>query len=334
MRLAGEIAMRRFGLVLAALLVAMWCNPAPAQDQPRLDPEIAAKLRAIGQAVKVPEAAAIYAPLQATANKNGVKLTADIAYDRGPLQKLDVYEPSPRPATAMPVLIYIHGGGFTRGDKSAPNSPFYGNVGYWFGRQGVVVILANYRLAPKDKWPAGAQDMAGIVAWTHAHIADFGGDPRRVFLMGESAGAAHVAAYALEKRFQPLSGPGLAGAILFSGLYDPAFETESGPRFGASGPSPPNENYYGKDPARYPLRATLKHLNGRRLPVLVIYNEFDPTLMQVEAGMLFGALCDRDRKCPHLLYVPGHTHGSAMFTINTPDEWLGDRLLDFIRAPG
>jgi triacylglycerol lipase len=231
------------------------------------------------------------------------------------------------------VLIYIHGGGFTRGDKAPPGSPFYANLGYWFGRHGVVTVLANYRLAPKDKWPAGARDMAGIVAWTHAHIAEYGGSPKRVFLMGESAGASHVAAYALERRFQPLAGSGLAGAILFSGLYDPVFETKAAPRFGMAGPGGPNEAYYGKDTSHYAMHSTLLHLTAPRLPVLIVENELDPLIMQTEAGMLFGALCDRHRDCPAILSVPYHVHGSAMFTVNTPDEWMANKLLDFLRAP-
>jgi len=323
------------GLLGAALAAAS--APVLAQDKFQIDPEIAAKLRAIGPVVAVPEAAKIYIPLQAQAPKDGVKRSENLAYGRHDLQKLDVFEPSSRPKDSMPVLIYIHGGGFTRGDKSGGTSPFYANLGYWFARHNVVTIIANYRLAPADKWPAGAKDMAGIVAWTHAHIADYGGDPKHVFLMGESAGASHVAAYALEKRFQPLAGPGIAGTILFSGLYDPAFETEAGPRFGMGAPPPsgtPNENYYGKDAGHYAMQSTMKHMTGPRLPVLILYNEFDPAIMQVEAGMLFGALCERDKQCPHILWVPAHVHGSAMFTINTPDEWMANKLLDFIHAPG
>ncbi|HEX4113558.1 MAG TPA: alpha/beta hydrolase [Stellaceae bacterium] len=325
------------GMRILSLAIGAWAlaaiAPAAAQQKYPIDPAIAAKLRAIGPVVNVPEAAKIYLPLQEKAPKDGVKPILNLAYGRDPLQKLDVYEPTAHPAEPMPVLIYIHGGGFTRGDKANPGSPFYANLGYWFGRHGVVVVLANYRLAPKDKWPAGAKDMAGIVAWTHAHIADYGGDRKRIFLMGESAGAAHVAAYALEKRFQPLAGPGLAGAILFSGLYDPAFETAAGPRFGMIGPGAPNENYYGTDLSHYPMHAPMKHLTGPKLPVLIIENELDPLIMQVEAGMLFGALCERDKDCPRILWVPYHVHGSAMFTVNTPDEWMANQLLDFIRAP-
>lgn len=331
----------RFGVrcwALAGVLALASIAAAAAQDAPPLDPAVAAKLRAIGNRVDVGAAARIYAPLQANAPKEGVKHTDNLDYGRDPLEKLDVYEPTAHPAQPMPVLIYIHGGGFTRGDKTnGGKAPFYANLGYWFGRHGIVVVLGNYRLAPKDKWPAGARDMAGIVAWTHAHIADYGGDPKHIILMGESAGASHVAAYALERRFQPLTGPGLAGAILFSGLYDPAFETEASPRLGMAGPPPPsgtpNENYYGKDASHYAMRATMRHLTGPKLRVLIVYNEFDPPLMQLEAGMLFGDLCNRDRDCPHLLFVPGHVHGSAMFTINTGDDWMANRLLDFVRAP-
>lgn len=326
---------QNYGRFLAAGVLALaLASPAFAQDQEKLDPDIAAKLRAIGPVVKVPEAAKLFLPMQEKAPKDGVKHIDDLAYGHDPLQKLDVYVPTERPARPMPVFIYIHGGGFMRGDKTnGGKAPFYANLGYWFARHGVVTVLANYRLAPKDPWPAGAKDMAGIVAWTHAHIRDYGGSPHRIVLMGESAGAAHVAAYALERRFQPRTGSGLAAAILFSGLYDPAFETKAGPRFGMTGPGAPNENYYGKEIARYPMRATLKHLTGEKLPVMIIYNELDPLIMQVEAGMLFDDLCDRFNNCPHLLWVPGHVHGSAMFTVNTPDEWMADKLLAFIRDP-
>jgi triacylglycerol lipase len=321
-------------LVLAVGAAALfWAGRASAADQYQIDPAIAAKLRAIGPVVNVGAAAKIFIPLQEKAPKDGVKHTDNLAYGHDPAQKLDVYEPAVRTADPMPVFIYIHGGGFTRGDKARSGSPFYGNLGYWFARHGVVTILANYRLAPKFKWPTGAKDMAGIIAWTHAHIADYGGNPKRIFLMGESAGAAHVAAYVLEKRFQPLAGPGVAGAILFSGLYDPAFEAKAAPRFGMVGPGAPNEAYYGKDLRHYPMRSALEHITATPLPILIIYNELDPALMQVEAGMMFAALCGHDRECPRLLWVPDHVHGSAMFTINTPDHWLADRLMDFIRAP-
>jgi hypothetical protein len=99
------------------------------------------------------------------------------------------------------------------------------------------------------------------------------------------------------------------------------------------GPGAPNENYYGKELGHYPLRSTLEHITAPPMPVLIIYNELDPTMMQIEAGMLFGAICRHDKECPKLLWVPYHVHGSAMFTVNTSDDWIADRLMDFIQAP-
>ena len=111
-----------------------------------------------------------------------------------PREMLDVYEPSAPAATPAPVLIFVHGGAFVGGDKKN-----YDNIGYYFARHGVVAVLPNYRLAPANPWPAGVQDVAVAVKWTLAHIATHGGDPRKIVLFGHSAGATHVAAYALEK---------------------------------------------------------------------------------------------------------------------------------------
>lgn len=321
-------------LALAAIVLASTAaGSARAEDKYQPPADIAAKLRAIGNNMSG-EPYRLYGAMLANMPKDGVKRGADLAYGRDPLQKLDVYEPIARPARPMPVFIFIHGGGFIMGDKLQNGGPFYANLGYWFARHNVVTVIADYRLAPKDPWPAGARDMAGIVAWTHAHIADRGGDPRHIILMGKSAGASHVAAYVLERRFQPRSGPGVAGVILLSGFYDPALETKAAPRFGMSGPGKRNEAYYGKEIDRYPMRATLKHVTRAEMPVLIAYNELDPPMAQIEAGMMFGALCEHGKQCPRLLWIPGHVHGSAILTVNTPDEWMAQKLLDFIRAPG
>ena len=324
--------MRPLVLAIGALVLAI-AEPCLAQEKYQPPADIAAKLRAIGNNISG-EPYRLYAPLLANMPKDGVKHTDNLAYGRDPLQRLDVYEPTARPAQPMPVFIFIHGGGFIIGDKLQNGGPFYANLGYWFGRHGVVTVLANYRLAPKDPWPAGARDMAGIVAWTHAHIRDYGGDPKHIVLMGKSAGASHVAAYALERRFQPLAGPGVAGVILLSGFYDPALETKAAPRFGMSGPGKRNEAYYGRDISHYPMHATLKHVTGAKMPVLIAYNELDPPMAQIEAGLLFGVLCDRDKECPQILWIPGHVHGSAILTVDTPDEWMANKLLAFIRVPG
>jgi acetyl esterase len=316
-------------LVVIAILLSNtngWAQPSGP-----LSPEIAAQLRAIGPVLDPETVAKLYLPLQARAPKDGVKRTNDIAYGPDERHRLDVYEPAAKPAQPMPVLIFIHGGAFVRGDKSSPGAPFFDNIGYYFSRRGIVTVNATYRLAPKNPWPAGAKDVGAVVKWVRENIEKYGGDSRRVFLMGHSAGAAHVAAYAFMKGLQPEEGTGVAGAILVSGPYDPSLESLAAKAFMGQ-VSGPNQAYYGADTTLYPERSTLRNLAGPPVRTLIVYAELDMLMMQVEAGDLFTALCRRDGRCPELLWLRDHDHMSEIYAINTPDESLAKPVLEFIEG--
>jgi triacylglycerol lipase len=79
-----------------------------------------------------------------------------------------------------------------------------------------ISVSMQPRLAPMHPWPQGALDVAGVVEWLRKYGAQYSGDPDRIFLFGQSAGAAHVATYIFHEEFQPKSGAGVAGAILMS----------------------------------------------------------------------------------------------------------------------
>src|ERR1700712_5445778 len=119
----------------------------------------------------------------------------DEAYGAHPRQRFDVYAPK-NAASGNPILVWFHGGGFVRGDKRQR-----ANIGAWGASQGFVTVLPNYRLAPECRWPSGAEDVVGVWAWLRAHAQNLGGDVERIVLAGESAGAAHVAAATLMRRF-------------------------------------------------------------------------------------------------------------------------------------
>ena len=328
-------AMRREGrdlCILGLMAIMLWGLPAWAQPSGGVPPEIAAQLRAIGPVLDPAAVGKLYIPLQARAPRDGVKRTNDLAYGPDERHRLDVYEPAERPAQPMSVLIFIHGGAFVGGNKSSPNSPFYDNIGYWFSRRGIVTINATYRLAPENPWPAGAKDVAAVVKWARENVGHYGGDSRRIFLMGHSAGAAHVAAYAFMKGLQPKEGTALAGVILVSGAYDPALEDSARKAFTGGAASKPNQAYYGSDTTLYPERSILLNLSGSPVRTMVVYAELDMVMMQVEAGALFAALCRRDGQCPELLWLRGHDHMSETYAINTPDESLAKPVLEFMRG--
>ena len=110
-------------------------------------------------------------------------------------------------AEDQPVLVYLHGGVFIRGDLAAAD--VLCREVAWRGP--CVVVSVDYRLAPEFPFPAALDDVRAAVEWTRADIASYGGDPGRIHLGGDSAGANIVAAQRL---------PGIRSRILLSGLYD------------------------------------------------------------------------------------------------------------------
>ncbi|TMB61388.1 MAG: alpha/beta hydrolase, partial [Deltaproteobacteria bacterium] len=155
-----------------------------------------------------------FPPLLATMPKSGVTVTRDLAYGPDPKQKLDVYQPEA--ATGFPVVVYVHGGALVAGDKNL-NGEIYGNVLYFFARRGFLGINTTYRLAPKHAYPSGAEDVGATVKWIKQNATRFGGDPQRVYLVGHSSGALHVATWAYDSKIHGAGGPDVAGIVLISG---------------------------------------------------------------------------------------------------------------------
>lgn len=134
---------------------------------------------------------AVARPSKRTRNIHYVAATSpDFSADR---HVLDVYQPrnggsrnggSHKRSTALrPVVVFIHGGNWDSGSKN-----LYSFIGRRLAKQAVVAVIINYRLAPDVIVPCMAEDAARAVEWTARNIANFGGDPNRIFTMGHSAG--------------------------------------------------------------------------------------------------------------------------------------------------
>jgi acetyl esterase/lipase len=259
---------------------------------------------------------ALYAPL-IRKSLGGVKVTSDVAYGGDPRQKLDVYQPA---ETAKHVLLYIPGGGFVGGDKNG-DGVFYVNLGNYFASHGTLTIVANYRLAPAHPWPAGAEDVAGAVAWTRTNAKRFGGDPERIVLFGQSAGAVHSASYLFDPSLQPGGVPGVTAGILMSGPYS------------FRGALPPNVTaYFGNDPSRHAERWPLTHVEKGRTPLLLTLAEYDPGFLAAPTYDLAAAITRRDGKSPKLAYFAGHNHVSTVMSFGTAQDDVGSIVREFIRS--
>jgi triacylglycerol lipase len=301
---------------LLVLLLLCACRPVTAQ----LPPALAEGILAAGRVLDLRGMAALFAPLHAPEPYAGVQVARDLAYGGAEAQRLDLFVSEAAAASPRPVLVYVHGGGFQSGDKHRAGSPFYDNVMLWAAREGFIGVNLNYRTGMQNPWPASSEDLGLAMSWIQQQIAGRGGDPKRVYLLGHSSGAALVASYVAHPRFHGITGSGLAGALLLSG-----FAYDLGQR-----DDPVFKVYSGSDPALYPERTPLDGLVKSSVPMFVSYAEFDLPDEEFQTLRLRDVLCAAGR-CPTLVRLAGHNHMSMVYSINTSDRQLGDAMLAFIR---
>ncbi len=152
-----------------------------------------------------------------------VRVDRDLRYsDAGKRGLLDVYRPVDREVVGAPVLLQVHGGGWTFGSKDQQGIPLMQRM----AERGWVCVAINYRLAPRDAFPAQIIDVKKAIAWVKEHIEEYGGDPSYVVITGGSAGG-HLAALAALTPNDPEYQPGFEGAdtrvqaaVPFYGVYD------------------------------------------------------------------------------------------------------------------
>ena len=187
-----------YGIGLAVALLAGCAGPKVAQTekQPTSRPVVAR-------------------PSQAPIIAANTIIRRDVAYVAGGAekQKMDLYLPAG--AANAPVVIYVHGGEWTKGDKTELSyKPRFCN------ENGIILASINYRLSGTDKHPAQVEDVAAAIRWLRDHAGEMGGDPQQIFLLGHSAGCHLVTLVGLDPR--PLGKVGmkpadLKGVISWSG---------------------------------------------------------------------------------------------------------------------
>ena len=162
----------------------------------------------------------------------GHKLDRGVAYGPLPRQALDVFTPvTAPPGGGWPVVVFFYGGSWNSGERAD-----YGFVGAALAARGMLTLVADYRLYPEVRYPDFLRDSALALTWGLEHAAGLGGDPKRVFVMGHSAGAYNAAMLALDPRWLAPTGHApaeLAGWVGLAGPYDffPTDNTDAQPVF-------------------------------------------------------------------------------------------------------
>lgn len=292
--------------------------PATIDIPSRVAHDMSVALGQIGRVVSPPLTGALYAPMAAREPFTDLALQRDVQYGPHARNLLDIFRPQ-EGGEQRPVLVFVHGGAFMRGDRRFDDSPFNDNIPGWAVRHGLAGVNMTYRLAPASDWPAAQHDLCCAMTWLRENVSAFGGDPQRIVFTGHSAGAAHVAEYLALPEFHAVPGSGIAGAILFSGIYDPA----------TAEVNPPLQAYFGADPSCYRARSAVAGLIASRVPQLVAYAELDPPVFCSQSEQLKSAL-HKAGKRQTIYRLAGHNHMSEIFSINSPDTASSELIQEFL----
>ncbi|WP_236719794.1 alpha/beta hydrolase [Neobacillus mesonae] len=179
----------------------------------------------------------------------------DVTYGEEPRQKLDVYAPNDGGSKLHPVIVYVHGGGWMRGDKS--------NVGdkpAFFTNKGYVFVSVNYRLSPKATYDEMANDVSTAVKWVYEHAEQYHIDTSKINLMGHSAGGHLVTLIGTNPKYLMQAGLSLGMVNSVVNLDGPINLVEYIPK---------NERYkkiFGQDRQVWAEASPVSYASGQHLP--------------------------------------------------------------------
>jgi acetyl esterase/lipase len=230
-----------------------------------------------------------------------VSRTSGIAYGQEAAQQLDIYTATGASSAApRPVVVFFHGGSWQRGSRQQ-----YRFIGGTLAQMGYVAVVPGYRLYPAATFPAFAEDGAAAVAWTLQHAAEYGGDPRKVFVMGHSAGAQIGALVALDSRYLRATGHATADVRGFIGLSGPYDFRRNTPLLKALFGANPDDR--ASQPIAW-VRADAPRL-------LLIHGDADRVVEPGNSRRL-NAAARRAGGASEMLIVPGMNHGGGLVALS------------------
>lgn len=253
---------------------------------------------------------------------------ADPAQER---QVLDIY--SPAGAKNLPVVFWIHGGGWQAGDKSSVQ-----HKPQLFMDKGFVFVSTNYRLLPSVEMETIVQDVAKSIGWVHDHIAEHGGDPQRMFIMGHSAGAQLAALVCIDERYLKAEGvplDAIRGCVPVDGdTFDvPAIIETAETRRRVHGLPPAKFGHrekFGNSAEKHRDFSAVTHVaEGKGIPPLLILHVAEHPDTTAQAQRLGNVL--KEANVPVTLFgAKETTHNKLSADLGLPEDPATKVLLEFV----
>ena len=246
-------------------------------------------------------------------------------------QVLDIH--APKDAKNLPVVFWIHGGGWQAGDKSGVQEKPRA-----FVERGFVFVSTNYRLLPNVEMETIIRDVAKSLGWVHKHIAEHGGDPKRIFVMGHSAGAQLAALVCVDDRYLKAEGVPfevLKGCVPVDGdTYDvPAIIETAETRRRVHGQPQAKFGHrekFGNDPQKHRDFSAVTHVaKGKGIPPFLILHVAEHPDTTAQAQRLGAVL--KDAGIPVTVFGAKETnHGRINADIGLPEDPVSKALFDFV----
>ena len=223
----------------------------------------------------------------------------------------------------FPTCILVHGGGWTKGDKTTFIKPLFDPL----SKAGFTWFTINYRLAPQHQWPACADDVATAIAWVREHAAEYKVDPKRIALVGESAGG-HLVSWA---GLMDKGNPPLAAVVAFYAPNDLVVLMKQRQQLGGLGDllgaTELNDDAWTKLGKISPIHQVC----AGSPPFLLIHGDKDGRVPLEQSHLFQKRMKDAGNTCD-LITVPGGDHGMGGWQSLKSDYqeqmilWLKDKL--------
>lgn len=247
---------------------------------------------------------------------NGHSVKGNIPYGSLARQQLDIYVPAHQATSQLPVVLFFYGGSWESGDKED-----YLFAAEAFASRGYLTVVPNYRVYPKVKFPAVMQDPAHAAKWVKTNIAEYGGDPSHIFMVGHSAGAHLLTMLALNTEYLnqvALTPSDFAGYIGLAGPYDflPLKSARLKEIFG------PEETQWKSQPIRF--------VNGENPPMLLLVGLKDSVVWPRNTFNLASEI-RQDQGQVEVIEFPDYGHIDMVAKLAKPLRG-NSRLLDEVDA--
>ncbi|MGH9674143.1 MAG: alpha/beta hydrolase, partial [Bryobacteraceae bacterium] len=246
-------------------------------------------------------------------------------------QTLDVYAPSN--ANNRPIVFWIHGGGWVRGDKSEVKvKPAV------FVDRGYVFVAINYRFLPNATIKEITGDVAKALHWVHRNAGQYGGDSNSIFVMGHSAGAQLAALLCIDDRYLKAEGLSLRmvkGCVPVDGdTYDVATQVKMAEAVQQRPYFDSHRRKFGHEPALEDLSAVTHVAREKGIPPFLIVHvaDYPESRTGLQSHLLATRLIHHAGVSARVLAVAGKTHVSLDSDLGTPGDATTDAILRFVSA--